>query len=49
MAIAHAVIAAIVAVYGERPGHPARFGTHKSAGNGAVFMGECRVTSGTDR
>lgn len=32
MAISHAVIAAIIAVYGDK------FNTHKAAGNGAVFM-----------
>ena len=32
MAISHATIAAIIAVYG------GRFGEHKAAGNGAVFM-----------
>ncbi|WVN87131.1 uncharacterized protein L203_102307 [Cryptococcus depauperatus CBS 7841] len=32
MAISHATVAAIIAVYGDR------FSTHKSAGNGAVFM-----------
>ena len=32
MAIAHATVAAIIAVYGNE------FPTHKAAGNGAVFM-----------
>ena len=40
MAISHAIIAAIVAVYGDK------FDTHKSAGNAAVFFVSHMILAG---